>query len=112
METLGDMKLYTFEEVKDELLGKVGTPRRDEHERKVQEAVNAYHIGEAIKAERIKNNLTQEQLGERVGVQRAQISRLEKGNNITLPTMRRVFRALGIKTATLDLGSAGRLALW
>jgi len=45
-------------------------------------------------------------------VQRAQISRLEKGNNITLPTMRRVFRALGIKTATLDLGSAGRLALW
>lgn len=112
METLGDMKLYTFEEVKDELLGKVGTPQRDEHERKVQEAVNAYRIGEAIKAERLRNNLTQEQLGERIGVQRAQISRLEKGNNITLPTMRRVFRALGVKTATLDLGSAGRLALW
>lgn len=53
METLGDMKLYTFEEVKDEFLGKVGTPRRDEHERKVQEAVNAYRIGEAIKAERL-----------------------------------------------------------
>lgn len=112
MEMLGDMKMYTFEEVKDELLGKVGTPHRDEHERKVQEAVNAYRIGEVIKAERLKNNLTQEQLGERVGVQRAQISRLEKGNNITLPTMHRVFRALGIKSATLDLGSAGRIALW
>lgn len=112
MEMLGDMKMYTFEEVKDELLGKVGTPRRDEHERRVQEAVDAYRIGEAIKAERLRNNLTQEQLGERVGVQKAQISRLEKGNNITLPTMRRVFRALGVKSATLDLGSAGRVALW
>lgn len=112
METLGDMKLYTLEEMLDKHFGKIGTPRRDEHERKVQEAVNAYRIGEAIKAERLKNNLTQEQLGERVGVQRAQISRLEKGNNITLPTIRRVFRALGVKSATLDLGSAGRLALW
>lgn len=112
MKTLGDMKIYTLEEMLDKHIGKIGTPERDEHERKVQEAVNAYHIGEAIKAERLKNNLTQEQLGERVGVQRAQISRLEKGNNITLPTMRRVFRALGVKSATLDLGSAGRLALW
>lgn len=106
------MKLYILEEMLDKHFGKIGTPRRDEHERKVQEAVNAYRIGETIKAERLKNNLTQEQLGERVGVQRAQISRLEKGNNITLPTMRRVFRALGVKTATLDLGSAGRIALW
>jgi len=112
METLGDMKLYTLEEMLDKHFGKIGTPRRDEHESKVQEAVNAYRIGEAIKAERLKQNLTQEQLGERVGVQRAQISRLEKGNNITLPTMRRVFRALGVETATLDLGCAGRLSLW
>lgn len=28
MEQLGDMKLYSFDEVKDELLGKVGTPER------------------------------------------------------------------------------------
>lgn len=106
------MKKYTFEEVLDKHIGKIGTPERDKFESDVDEAVKAYHIGEAIKAERLKNNLTQEQLGERIGVQRAQISRLEKGNNITLPTMRRVFRALGIETATLDLGSAGRLALW
>ena len=58
-------------------------------------------------------NLTQEQLGERIGVQRAQISRLEKGNStITLPTLSRVFQALGIATATLDLGVAGKVALW
>lgn len=43
------MKLYTLEEVKDELIGKVGTPERDKHERKVAEAINAYFIGEAIR---------------------------------------------------------------
>ena len=33
------MKLYSLDEVKDELIGKVGTPERDEHERKVEEAL-------------------------------------------------------------------------
>lgn len=106
------MKLYSFEEVKDELLGKKGTPIRDEHERNVEEALHAYRIGEAIKKARLDSNLTQEQLGERVGVKKAQISRLERGHSITIPTMSRVFKALGITTATLDLGSIGKLALW
>ena len=38
------MKLYSLDEVKDELIGKVGTPERDEHERKVKEALLAYRI--------------------------------------------------------------------
>ena len=59
-----------------------------------------------------RTNLTQEQLGERIGVKRAQISRLEKGYSITIPTMRRVFKALGVVTATIDLGIAGKVALW
>ena len=112
MEQIGNMKLYSFEEVKDELIGKVGTPERDEHERKVAEAVHAYHIGEAIKKARLLQNLTQEQLGERVGVKKAQSSRLERGYSITIPTMSRVFKALGISTATLDLGIGGKVALW
>lgn len=65
------MKQYTFEEVLDKSIGKIGTPERDQFESDVDEAVKAYHIGEAIKAERLKNNLTQEQLSKRVGVQRA-----------------------------------------
>ena len=52
------------------------------------------------------------QLGERIGVKRAQISRLERGYSITIPTMRRVFKALGVVTATIDLGIAGKVALW
>lgn len=112
MEQVGDMKLYSLEEVKDELLGKVGTPERDEHERKVEEALHAYRIGEAIKKARLKQNLTQEELGERIGVQKAQISRMERGYSISIPTMSRVFKALGIATATLDLGVCVKVTLW
>ncbi|MDY2605830.1 MAG: helix-turn-helix transcriptional regulator [Alloprevotella sp.] len=112
MEQIGDMKIYSLEEVKDELLGKIGTPERDEHERKVEEALHAYRIGEAIKSARLKQNLTQEELGERIGVQKAQISRMERGYSISIPTMSRVFKALGITTATLDLGIGGKVVLW
>lgn len=112
MEQKVNMKLYSFDEVKDEFLGKVGTPERDEHERKVEEALHAYRIGEAIKKARLSQNLTQEQLGASIGVQKAQISRMERGYSISIPTMSRVFKALGIATATLDLGVAGKVALW
>lgn len=112
MEHVGNMKLYSLDEVKDELIGRVGTPERDEHERKVDEALHAYRIGEAIKTARLKQNLTQEELGERIGVQKAQISRMERGYSISIPTMSRVFKALGVGSATLDLGSGGKVALW
>ncbi|MBQ8191956.1 MAG: helix-turn-helix transcriptional regulator [Bacteroidaceae bacterium] len=109
---MGQMKLHDYDEVLDLHFGKVGTPRRDEFERKVDEAVHAYRIGEAVKKARLQQNLTQEQLGDRVGVKKAQISRIERGYSITIPTMSRVFKALGIATATLDLGMAGKVALW
>ena len=112
MEQIGNMKLYSLEEVKDEVLGKRGTPVRDEHERRVEAALHAYKLGEAIKKARIEQNLTQEELGERIGVKRAQISRLEKGYSISIPTMSRVFKALGVPTASLDLGKIGKVALW
>lgn len=107
---MGNMAFYTLEEVKDELMGKVGTPERDEYEQKLKEEIHAYHVGEAIKQARISRNLTQEQLGERIGVQKAQISRLERGKSITLSTMVRVFKAMDI-TATLDLGTSGKVVL-
>lgn len=109
---MAQMKLHDYEDVLDFHFGKKGTPRRDEHDRKVAQAVHAYKIGEAIKKAREMQNLTQEQLGERIGVQKAQISRLERGYSITIPTMSRVFQALGVATASLDLGSIGKVALW
>jgi len=107
-----EMKLTPFEDLLDEFYGEIGTPNRDEFERKVDEAVHAYRIGEAIKKARMEQNLTQEELGVRVGVKKSQISRLERGCSITIPTMSRVFKALGITTATLDLGHIGKVALW
>jgi DNA-binding transcriptional regulator YiaG len=67
------MKTYTFDEVKDELIGKVGTPERDLFEYELQMDL----IGSAIKQTRQERNLTQEELGKLIGVQKAQISRLE-----------------------------------
>lgn len=112
MKQVGDMKLYSLDEVTDELIGKKGSTERAEFDNKVEEALHAYRIGEAIKKARIMQNLTQEELGERVGVQKSQISRIEKGYSISIPTMSRVFKALGIATATLDLGICGKVALW
>lgn len=112
MEQVGKFKLYSMEEVLDEHFGPMGTPEREAHETRVAEAVHAYNIGEAIRKARIEQNMTQEELGERIGVKKSQISRLEKGNSITIPTMSKVFRALGIMTATVDLGKIGKVALW
>ncbi len=109
---MAEVKLYSFDDILDERFGKVGTPRRDEIERSAVEAVHAYKIGEAIKKQRVNQNLTQEELGEMIGVKKAQISRIERGYSISIPTMSRVFRALGIATASLDLGIAGKVALW
>ena len=70
-------------------------------------------LAQAIKKARLQQHLTQEELGERVGVKKSQISKLESGKCvITLPTMSRIFRALGITTASLDLGTVGKVTLW
>lgn len=107
------MNLTPLSKLVDETWGPIGTPERDEMEAQLEADVNAYFVGEAIKKARQAQNLTQEQLGERIGVQKAQISKLEKGKSVmTLPTISRVFRALGVTTAALDLGGIGKIALW
>ncbi len=110
---MAHMNLTPLNVLVDETWGTIGTPARDEMEAQLKEDVDAFFIGEAIKKARMSQNLTQAQLGERVGVNKAQISKLEKGKSvITLPTISRIFRALGVKTAALDLGSLGKIALW
>lgn len=52
-------------------------------------------LGRAIRTVRKERNLTQEQLGELIGVQKAQISKLENDNNsATIATILKVFSAL------------------
>ena len=110
MET--NKKFYTEEEMMDELIGKVGTPKRDEFEAKVKKEVDDYYIGEAIKQVRKKQGMTQDELGERMGVKKSFVSKIESGKGIAYSTIMRAFKALGAETATLDLGKLGRVALW
>ncbi len=104
------MNLTPLSEIVDEVWGKIGTPERDAMEAQLKEEIQAYHIGEAIKQARKANNLTQEELGAKIGVQKAQISRLERGKNVTIASMMRVFRAMNI-TATLEVSGVGKVAL-
>lgn len=96
---MGRMKVYTQEEMLDMTLGPKGTTARDEYEAQVED----YLVGLAIRRAREAQNLTQEQLGQRIGVQRARISSIEKGVNLRLSTLRRIFNALGM-SVKLDIG--------
>lgn len=83
---------YTdYEDVRDEAFGAVGTPRRDQREL----SLNADLLAERIKELRKRGKLTQTQLGERIGVQKAQISKFEKdAASISVGTMFKLLHAL------------------
>ncbi len=85
------IKTYSFTEMKDKYIGKVGTEERDEYEYELRMDV----LGRMIKSARIERHLTQEELGKLVGVQKAQISKLENSaNSASIDTVLKVFKAL------------------
>ena len=76
--------ITTFEEHLQERYGKLGTSKRDEFERKSK----AFAIGELIKEERKKANMTQTELAEKSGTKKSYISRIENGqSDIQLTTL-------------------------
>jgi DNA-binding XRE family transcriptional regulator len=101
-----DKDFITLEEAKDQLIGEVGTQKRDDYE----EELRLYAIGAAIRQTRKLQNLTQEELGRMVGVQKAQISRIENGKNLTFATVLKLFKAMNI-SVKLDIDKLGRVAL-
>ncbi len=81
----------TLDELKDRDIGKIGTAERDKYEFDLRMEL----LGEMIKSVRKERKLTQEQLGELIGVQKSQISKLERNTkNVTIETILKVFRAL------------------
>ena len=85
------IKTYSLAEMKEKYIGKVGTKKRDEYEYELRMDV----LGKMIKTARQERNLTQEELGRLVGVQKAQISKLESSaNSATIDTILKVFKAL------------------
>lgn len=86
-----ELKTYTLAEMKDKHIGEIGTQERDEYEYELRMDV----LGKMIKSARQERNLTQEELGRLVGVQKAQISKLESSaNSATIDTIIKVFKAL------------------
>jgi DNA-binding XRE family transcriptional regulator len=88
------MKTYSLEEMTDKHIGKIGTPKRDAFENELRLDL----LGQTIKNIRKERNLTQEALGELVGVKKAQISKIE--NSLTdarFDTILKVFKALNAK---------------
>ena len=86
------MKTVSLDDMIDKHVGKIGTPERDAFEYELSIDM----IGEAIKRARKERNLTQEELGKLVGVQKSQISKIENSiKNARLDTIIKIFKALG-----------------
>lgn len=89
-----EMKTYNLEYLTDKYIGKKGTKKRDEFENELRLDL----LGQAIKQARQERNLTQEELGELVGVKKAQISKIENSTtDARFTTILKVFEALGAK---------------
>ena len=85
------LKSYTLIEMKDRYIGVADSPERSAYEQELSIEV----LGKMIKSTRKERQLTQEVLGRLIGVQKAQISKLESNaNSATIETILKVFKAL------------------
>lgn len=88
------LKTYSLDDITDKYIGKRGTAKGDAFEYELKLDL----LGEAIRRARKERNLTQEQLGELVGVKKAQISKLENSmTDARFETIIKVFQALNAK---------------
>jgi HTH-type transcriptional regulator / antitoxin HipB len=88
------IKTYSLEELTDKHIGKRGTENRELFEFELKLDI----LGQMIKKARKDQNLTQEQLGQLIGVQKAQISKIENNaKDVRFSTVLRVFEALKAK---------------
>lgn len=91
MENSKKIKMYTLDQAIDKHIGEIGTKKRDKFEYELKMDI----LGEMIRKARKERHLTQTELGRLIGVQKSQISRIERNaKNVTLETILRVFRAL------------------
>ena len=89
-----ELEVFTFDQIKNEFIGEIGTVKRTLYEQELQMEI----LGDLIKKVRLERNMTQDELGRLIGVQRAQISKLEYNTtNVTIETILRVFSALKAK---------------
>jgi HTH-type transcriptional regulator/antitoxin HipB len=105
-----NIKTYSLEELTDKYVGEKGTQERERFEFELKLDV----LGYMIKKARKEQHLTQEQLGKLVGVQKAQISKIENNTkDVRFSTVLKVFEALKAKvkmTIEFDPNSQMKIA--
>lgn len=88
---MSKMKQYTMPEMEDRYFGKKGTQKREQYEYELRMDL----LGQMVKTTRQEKKLTQGQLGELIGVNKSQISKIENNaNSATIDTILKVFKAL------------------
>jgi len=84
-----DKRITSFDDHLDERYGKKGTLNRQ----KFEEDFETFRIGALIQEARKKQQLTQQQLAEKVGTTKSYISRIENNaSDIRLSTLMRIIR--------------------
>lgn len=103
------MKTYTLEELTDKYVGKKSSPDREQFEFELKLDI----LGDMIKKARKDQHMTQAQLGQLIGVQKAQISKIENNTkDVRFSTVLRVFEALKAKVKmTIEFDSNSHLEI-
>ncbi len=79
------METKKLSQLEDKYIGCKGTPKRDRYEKEISDLM----IGQQIRDGRIRLDLTQQDLADRIGKKREFISRIENdGSNLTIRTLR------------------------
>lgn len=90
--------IKTLEEFKTEYYGKIGTPKRD----KLEKGSAEFRLGVLIQDARLEKGMTQEQLADKCGTNKAYISKVENNiKDVRLSTLRRI----------VEIGLGGQLQL-
>ena len=91
-------KILTLDQLKDKYYGKRGVPKREKLERGYQE----FKLGVLIQEARLEKGLTQEELAEKCGTNKAYISRIENDlKEVRISTLQRI----------VEVGLGGKLNL-
>ena len=99
---MAQKRIYTHDEVVNTLVGEKGSAKRDTYDLTIE----LFLVGQTIREIREKRNLTQEDLGNLIGVKKAQISRIENGQNLTVATILKVFKALDVDAKLHSAGNS------
>ncbi|WP_291100413.1 MULTISPECIES: helix-turn-helix domain-containing protein [unclassified Flavobacterium] len=86
-------ELHTVNDYLDEQYGKQGTPEREEFSKNAL----SFYYGELIKEKRKEKHLTQQQLADQIGKERAYIAKIEQGKtDLQISNFVQIINALGL----------------